>query len=568
MSLRILLIEDNPSDAAMVRRLLHHGLDEAPTIDHVSTLRLGVRRVRQVAYDIVLLDQQLPDASGADAVERLRSLQPCPPIVMLTGLVTLEAAERCLSKGAQDYLVKGQTNGPMVARAIRYAMERHAAQARLHALATIDTMTGLPNRALFQATLGQSCERVIRHGGELVLLYLDLDGFKDVNDTMGHAAGDELLRMASHRLRDQLRAEDLLCRLGGDEFAVVLENLADPDAAARVAHKLVETLSAPFRLDGDHPVRVSASIGIATLRTARDAESLMRQADLAMYSAKEHGSTWRFFEPRLQVEVERRIRRQSELRSALERGDFALHYQAIVSLDDGVPVAYEALARWHRPDGIDVGGSFIPDVEQSSLAIPFGCWVLDEACRQLGVLKKRGSDASLTVNVSPRQVLSPPREPNLVRVVEEALARHDAPAERLIVEVTEQTFAHDLDRTSAILGDLRQLGVRVAIDDFGAGYSSLQYLARLPVDLLKIDGSFVKRSSTPRGHALLEAIVQLGMSVGMDVIAEWVETPEQVEMLRKMRCPLAQGWHFCAAQPPNEVHWPIASKRGLRLLAR
>ncbi len=165
-------------------------------------------------------------------------------------------------------------------------------------------------------------------------------------------------------------------------------------------------------------------------------------------------------------------------------------------------------------------------------------------------------------------MLSPPREPGLVAVVREALERHGAPPEQLIVEVTEQTFAHDLDRTSTTLGDLRQLGVRVAIDDFGAGYSSLQYLARLPVDLLKIDGSFVQRSATPRGRALLHAIVQLGQSVGMDVIAEWVETPEQVEMLRAMGCPLAQGWHFGAAQDPAEVHWPVAVRNGLQLLAR
>jgi len=569
MPLRILLIEDNPSDAAMVRHLLREGIGATVEVHHASSLDAGIQSLRDHDVDIILLDHQLPDSVGPDSVGRLRTIHGCPPIVMLTGMVTLRAAESCLGLGAQDYLVKGQADAVMVGRAVRYAIERHAAEARLHALATMDSMTGLPNRAYFQAALNQACERVARHGGELVLLYLDVDGFKDVNDTLGHAAGDELLRRAAQRLLHQLRAEDLLCRLGGDEFAVVLEGLADPDGAAHVAHKLVESVSAPFRIEeGSHPVRVSASIGIATLRTARDAESLMRQADLAMYSAKEQGSTWRFFEPRLQVEVERRIRRQAELRQALEKDEFELHYQPIVAIHNGVPAAFEALARWQRPDGINLGGSFIPDIEHSSLAIPFGCWVIDEACRQLGELRDRGSDASITINISPRQVLPPPRERRLVDVVSEALERHGADPACLIVEVTEATFAHDLDRTSKLLGEIRALGVRVAIDDFGAGYSSLQYLARLPVDLLKVDGSFVKRSETPRGRALLEAIVRLGQSVGMQMVAEWVETPEHVEMLRSMGCPLAQGWHFGAARAASDVHWPVAKRGGLRLLAR
>jgi len=434
----------------------------------------------------------------------------------------------------------------------RRAEALHLANDRLSLVARHDTLTGLANRSQFHENLETAFAVSRREGWEASLLFLDLDGFKLINDTLGHSAGDELLRIVAARIGGVLREGDSLARLGGDEFTIIVAEGgegAEGAAGQRVAEDVLATIARPFRL-GEHVVNVTTSIGIARFPgDGEDAETLMRNADMAMYHAKACGKCR--YSP-YTAALDRRARAELELREAmregLEAGEFHLHYQPRVVLADGRLSGFEALLRWQRPQaGARVVGpvEFVPVAERCGLIASLDAFSLDAACAQASVWAKAGFETVMSVNLSVRRL----QEPSIVAQVAETLRRHELEPRLLELEVTESAAMSDVEASIEKLGALRALGVRIAIDDFGTGYSSLSYLRRLPVTSLKVDRSFLSgiESTADTGSAeaaIVQAVVALGRSLGFRVVAEGVENEAQVAFLRRLGCDEGQGYHF------------------------
>jgi diguanylate cyclase (GGDEF)-like protein len=432
--------------------------------------------------------------------------------------------------------------------------ERIEQQLRYDALH--DRLTGLPNRAFFVERVRIAVERARRNPDEYFgVLFLDLDNFKAINESFGHVAGDELLLEVSRRFTGCLRSLDMLARLGGDEFALLLEAIREPADAARVAERLQASLQTPIRI-GDDEAYTSVSLGIAVPREADDhPQQLLRTADLALYRAKEQGrGRFQLFDPRMHEEALRRLRLEGDLRLALERDQFRLHYQPVVSLDTGRIVAVEALLRWEHPDrGLVQAGDFIHVAEETGLITDITRWVLEQACRQSQYWRhEHGDDApeSVWVNLSVQQLA----EGGLVRQVAEVLQALRFDPQRLTLEIGENLLVEHMDTSLRTLNELNALGVRVFIDDFCSGHTSLGYLDRLSVSGIKIDQTFISLiDAGERPLQLVRAIVALIRELGFIPIAEGVETEEQLRLLRDLGCAYAQGFHFSRAVPAEGI---------------
>jgi diguanylate cyclase (GGDEF)-like protein len=436
-----------------------------------------------------------------------------------------------------------------------------AAFADLERRALYDTLTGLPNRALLDDRLAQALTGLRRSGGWLALLFVDIDGLKVVNDGRGHDAGDELLREVARRLAAAMRETDTVARIGGDEFLVVATCLRDMNEIAAVAERLLAALATPLAHDvADLPL--SASIGVATTcETSTPARELVRRADVAMYRAKAHGGCcWVLFDDQMAAEVTARLQVEGELRLALTRDELRVHYQPLVRLEDGAIVGCEALVRWQHPArGLLAPAQFIPLAEDNGLIVPIGAWVLDEACRQAAAWRRDGIDITVSVNVSARQL----NRPGFVDEVRDALRGCRLHAPSLCLEVTETAVIGRVERLAPALERLKRLGVRIAMDDFGSGFSSLSHLSGLPIDVIKIDGSFVEAVARPGpDRAIVAAILSLGEELGVTVIAERIELADQLGALQRLRCPLGQGFHFAAPGPADELQLGGFEPRG------
>lgn len=409
-------------------------------------------------------------------------------------------------------------------------------------LATHDQLTGLPNRNLLVEHLGLALARAARSDRRVAVMFIDLDRFKTVNDTLGHDAGDRLLESLAARFREHLRKSDILGRLGGDEFVVLLDDVEDIQDAASSAQKLIALTAEPFRLGG-HDFYVTASIGIAVSPgDGTDAGMLLKNADIAMYRAKSQGkNTFQFFSAEATASTFEQLMLESALRKALERDEFVLHYQPIVNLATGRAEAVETLVRWRHPDlGVVSPARFIPMAEETGLIVPIGAWVLREACRQFAALPS-AAGLRVAVNLSPRQL----RSHDVVVTVREALAASGLPAERLRLEVTESSMMENPEAAVRTLEALRALGVTIAVDDFGTGYSSLSFLRRFPIDGLKVDQSFVRDVVDDENDAAIaRAVIAMGRSLRLDIVAEGVETKAQLDFLRAEGCDKAQGFLF------------------------
>jgi diguanylate cyclase (GGDEF)-like protein/PAS domain S-box-containing protein len=431
--------------------------------------------------------------------------------------------------------------------------ERKASEARIAFLAQHDSLTGLPNRALLHDRLDQALANAARYGKRIALLFLDLDRFKTINDSLGHMMGDQLLQGVALRLSNCVRETDTVSRQGGDEFLIVLTDVEVPDDAARVAEKILDRLRPPFDIDGQQ-LGTSFSIGIALYpEDGNTVESLMKNADTAMYHAKENGrNTYRFFDERMNVNALERLHLENGLRRALENEEFSVYYQPQVDLASGRIIGTEALLRWFS--GVMGGISparFIPLAEECGLIVPIGEWVLKTACRQARQWQDEGLPAiPVAVNLSALQF----RRADIVATVSRALEESGLEGCWLELELTESLLMQSGPEVEATLGRLKALGVRLSIDDFGTGYSSLAYLKRFPVDRLKIDQSFVRDiTEDPDDAAIVRAIIQLGRSLRLEVIAEGTETPEQMDFLRYERCTAAQGYLFAPPLPAEAV---------------
>jgi diguanylate cyclase (GGDEF)-like protein len=496
--------------------------------------------------DLVLLDVMMPAMDGVETLRQLRKSRSVSelPIIMVTAKDSSEDVVEALDAGANDYITK--------------PVDFAVAQARIRTQLTArraDPLTGLPNRLLFMERLNQQISRAnTDHAFAFAVFFVDVDRFKIVNDSLGHIAGDELLTGISRRLEQSLRGTDLvarfdgectLARLGGDEFTVLLAGVRSVADACAIAERLVTAASKPFELAGrEVVVTVSVGIVMADARYQR-AEDMVRDADTAMYRAKDRGKArCEVFDTSMLAAAQERLVVESDLRRAIERQEFQLHYQPIVTLSDERLCGFEALVRWQHPvRGLVPPSGFIPVAEETGLIVPIGLWVLREACRQMRAWDSEFPDcANLTINVnlSARQCL----HPTLVADVAAVLAETGLTPQRLKLEITESMVLEGSDEVIGMLKALRGLGVELGLDDFGMGYSALSYLQQLPVQTLKIDRSFVSGIENTSNVQIVRAILALASGLAMNVTAEGVETADQAARLKDLACEFGQGYFF------------------------
>jgi diguanylate cyclase len=533
---RVLVVEDG-SATRTARTLLAHAGRGRFDVTAVAAVAEAVAWLQAHAVDCIVLDLEAGGA-GLEALPRLQAAAIDAPVLVLSGPEQDELGARAVAEGAQDHLVKGQVDARNLARAIGYAIERARVQRVLAHQALHDPLTGLANRALFEDRLRQAMARVRRHGVATAVLFCDLDGFKLVNDTLGHAAGDELLGAVAERIAGVLRTQDTAARLGGDEFAVLCEDVTGTHHALAIAERVLAEL---------REIPVGASIGLAIAHDGTERpETLLREADAAMYRAKERGGgVAELFDAAMRGRAARRIELQEALRRGLDRGELRLHYQPRVQLATGEVVGVEALVRWQHPErGLLAPAEFLPVAEESGLIAPLGAWVIEESCRQAA----RWADAhhgpaplSVAVNLTARQCA----QPDLLSVVRGAVDASGIDPSGLRLELTEAAVLSDLEANVVLLRSLHELGLSLAIDDFGSGPSSVAALHRLPVDLVTVDRSVVGRlGAGGEGEAMLGAIVGLAHALGLSIVAEGVEAGEQAQRLRALGCHAGQGFFF------------------------
>lgn len=678
----LLLIEDNPGDARLLREMLdEEGLRDTEVV-HVGCMSEAEGLLSGRTFDLILLDLGLPDAQGLGAVRRARAAAPRIPLVVLTGQDDEAMAIKALQEGAEDYLVKGKIETRGLLRALRYAVERkileealfaekeraqvslkcigdavvctdiagritflnlvgerttgwsladaagrpwsevlrlldgmgreasrdvvpmavdldqtmnlpstwilerrdgleipiegsaapirdregkaagavivfrdvsaarELAQQMTHA-AEHDFLTGLPNRMLLNDRVGQAIAVAPRHRKKVAVLFIDLDGFKHINDSLGHTSGDRLLQSIARRLVANVRAPDTVSRQGGDEFIVLLSEVERWEEAAVAAKRMLRTVAEPHSID-QHDLHVTASIGVSVYPDdGLDAETLIKNADTAMYQAKASGcQSIQFFKPAMYLRAVERQSIEESLRRALERREFALHYQPKVRLATGAITGAEALLRWTHPvRGVVPPSEFIHVAEDCGLVLPIGRWVLREACIQARAWAEEGLPAAtMAVNISAVEFAAEGFLDGVFAVLEET----GLDPQMLELELTESVLMKRAESTAAILRTLKARGVKLAVDDFGTGYSSLSYLRKFPIDALKIDQSFVRQiSTTPDETNIVTAVISMGRSLNLRVVAEGVETPQEAEFLQLHQCEEAQGYHFSRPVPPQ-----------------
>src|ERR1700691_859803 len=555
----VLLVEDNPGDARLLREMLREHSSRGIQLTHLECMSDAEKHLAEHAVDIILLDLGLSDAQGLEAIRRAHVAAPGVPLVVLTGLDDESLAVQALQLGAQDYLIKGQIETRGLLRALRYAIERKTMESAALAMARQmahsaehDFLTGLPNRMLLNDRVGQAIALAARHMKKVAVLFLDLDGFKHINDSLGHQIGDKLLQSIAKGLVSCIRGSDSVSRQGGDEFVVLLLELEQAEDAAVTARRMLEAVALPHCID-QHNLHVTASIGVSVYPDdGLDADTLIKNADTAMYQAKENGRrSFQFFKPAMNVRAVERQFIEEGLRRALEQRELMLHYQPKVNLMTGAIAGAEALIRWTHPTrGPIAPVDFIPVAEECGLILPIGAWVLREACAQARTWMDAGLPVtSMAVNVSAMEF----RDKNFLDGLFAILSETGLDPRFLELELTESVLMKRVEFTASILQALRKRGVLVAVDDFGTGYSSLSYLRKFPVDALKIDQSFVRQISTAGDDTtIVKAVIGMARSLKLRVIAEGVETLEEVAFLRAYRCEEAQGDYFSRPVPAQQ----------------
>jgi diguanylate cyclase (GGDEF)-like protein len=546
----ILVLESDALEVGRVQRALS-GAGRELEACVADRLKVGLELLRARQFGGAVVNLMLPDARGLDVVRKLRMADPDLSIVVVAGAHE-DVAQQSLAVGAQE-VVDPRSLASELVPALRRGHLRKNADRDVRYHATHDSLTGLLNGVRFHEQLGQAVARVRRQNSSCALLYIDLDGFKPVNDQYGHAAGDVVLCVVARRLREAIRECDTASRLGGDEFGVLLEDIHDRSAVRVVAQRVLRAVAAPVHLDDGSEVRVTASIGLALCPPATGVDKLIEAADAAMFDAKGSGrSQYCFASEPGESTNESHASLIAELRSAAAAGDFYLVYQPQVDLKTHRVVGLEALLRWRRPGRSPIGPEqFVPMLEESDLITEVGAWVLREACRHARAWAERHArGVRLAVNVSPRQL----EQGGFATHVGQLLSENQLAPEQLELELTESALLRDRGAIGRSLEELRSRGVRLVLDDFGTGYASLSHLSSYPVDALKIDRSFVHPlTKEPNARVMVGGIIDLAHDLGLNVIAEGVESMAQVTYLRDRGCDACQGFLFGRPHDPNRL---------------
>ena len=550
--IKILLIDNDEADCLVVKEILKEGLSETLEIRHVTRVFEAYELGGQESYDVILLDLILPDSQGLDSLRELRRINPTAAVVILSGVMDEALAVQAVQNGAQDYLVKNQINSHALARAIRYAIERHRAHEQIAYQANYDHLTGLANRGLFHERLNYALAQCNRNGSAIALMFMDLDQFKAINDTFGHEYGDTILKTIANRLKNCIREVDTGVRLGGDEFAILLDQISSPENVATVAQRILNLVAQPIFFH-DRELFVTGSLGITIYPwDCTNAQDLLKYSDTAMYCAKAlGGNNFQFNTGKATLNPTDHRSLDLELKQALTKGEFLLYYQPQLDLRTDQVVGMEALLRWDHPhQGVVPPGTFIPRAEENGLILPIGEWVLRNACLQAKYWQSEGfAIPHIAVNLSARQV----HQKNLAASIAKILQTTQLDPQYLHLELTENLLIQESKTTVTTLRELKAMGVKIFIDDFGVGYASLRYLKTFPLDGLKLDQSLIHDITTdPNNAAIVQAILALANTLGLQVIAEGIETQEQSEFLREHGCNAIQGFWLSKPLPADQ----------------
>jgi diguanylate cyclase (GGDEF)-like protein len=576
---RILVVDDTPSNLRLLTNILS---GQGYAVHSANSGQTALRFVQTMHLDLILLDIIMPDMNGYQVCEQLKADEHTRdiPVIFISSADQMLDKIRAFGSGGVDYIVRPLQAEEVLARVKTHLvlrelqkrledrvrertaelveanvklhaenMERKQAEERIRYMAHYDVLTELPNRVLLRDRLLQSIAHAHRTDMNVAVLFIDLDYFKNINDSLGHMVGDRILQMVANRLRHCVREGDSVARPGGDEFALILPWLHDGRIVLPVVQKVLDVLKQPFLVDGNE-LHINASIGISLYPSdGKDAEPLMSAAESAMYHAKEKGrGNYQFFTPALNQAAQQRILIESRLRQALERKEFELYYQPQVDIATGTILSAEALLRWHPPGEAPISCDvFISIAEETGLIVPIGEWVLGEACRQLKQWHMDGyPELHMAVNLSARQF----GQADLLDMVASILDETGLAPADLDFEITEGLLLQKSDENVAILNRLNEMGIRLSVDDFGTGYSSLAYLQRFPVHELKIDQTFVRGIGIDHNAtALVSAIIAMAHSLHLMVLAEGVETEQQASFLLSHDCHVAQGFYYSKAVP-------------------
>ena len=553
----ILVVDDDPS----IRLVIRHSMERSDyKVIEASNGLEAVDAVIQQVPDLILMDAVMPEMDGFRATKEIKLLEGCAeiPILMATSLDDDSSIASAFDAGACDYVTK-PFNWSVLKHRVAYSLYAADAQRKIQHLAYHDSLTGLPNRVLFMDRIDQAISRAHREQEQFALLFIDIDHFKVINDSMGHAAGDLLLNIISQRLCETLRKSDTVARIGGDEFTVIIEGLEDAEHVISVTKNILSSLDVPLDVNGQE-IHVGGSIGIAVYpQDGENFGSLLKNADTAMYKAKEQGrNTFQFYASEMSHKAMHRLELENELRAGLKKKEFIVYYQPKINLLNNICTGVEALIRWNHPKrGFIAPNDFIPLAEELGLITQLDKWVMKTACVQFQKWNSAGlSLENLSVNISARHF----KEGGLTDYCQLILDETQITAENLEIELTESALVDNYDSAKRILNEVHQMGIRIALDDFGTGYASMAYLKEFPFDTVKIDRSFIK--DLPDDYedaAIAKAMIQLSQALELSTVAEGIEKDVQKTYLKDLQCDYGQGYLWSKPVNAEEFEKTILS---------
>lgn len=551
--IKILFIDREHGEYLLIADILTQVRHVEYQLTWCNQLEAALPKILSQDYDVVLLDYYWGGSSARDLLNAAR-VQACQtPIVVMTDEMETEVDREAIRAGASDYLIKGQIDCELLERTLRYAIERKLTEQHLARLAHYDPLTDIPNRILFRDRLEHAIRLAERDNTFFTLMFIDLNGFKQVNDNFGHDAGDAVIRICAERLSNCMRRSDSVARMGGDEFTLLLQNIENNTDVAHIAQKVIDSISTPSQIGG-YEVVVGCSIGIAMYPQAgRDADTLLKNADLAMYKAKqEDGSSYCFFTDAMNQDVRRQLRLESDLRKALKKEQFFLEYQPRIDVNTGRIIALESMLRWDHPErGVLSANEFVAIAEDTGLITAIGYWAIRQACSDLKKLHAVfGEELVMSINLSVRQF----KDDRLVQEIATIFSDTGIQAGDIELELTETSFMENIDLVSLCMRPLSFFGINFSLGNFGTGSSSFLHLQRLPITAVKIDSRFMAELQRSRNdRRLVTAMITLARNLGKIVIADGVENTEQKEWLVQSGCDHMQGNYFAEPQRLDDI---------------